>query len=70
MIAADEIPSAQRERLLRQHNSGRRRLRLLASEDAAAAEKAAQAEREVYLQRSTEDALGRGLLFDTGACPF
>jgi hypothetical protein len=73
MITADEIPSAQRELLLRQqrqHNSGLWRLRLLASEDAAAAEKAAQAEREAYLQRSRDDALGRGLLFDTGACPF
>ena len=73
MITADDMPSAQRELLLRQqrqHKSGLWRLRLLASKDAAAAETAAQAERQAYLLSRRDEALGRGLLFDTGPCPF
>ena len=63
MTMSDEMPAAQ-------HRTGLWRLRMLGELDVAAAEAAAEAEREAALQSGREDALRRGLLFDTGPCPF
>jgi hypothetical protein len=73
MIASEEIAAAQWDVLLRQQRqqrSGLWRLRQLAHQDAVANDAAAQAERSAALMLSREDAIARGLLFDTGPCPF
>ena len=73
MIMSDEMPSVQHELLLRQHQQQRTglwRLRKIADNDAAVAEAAAMAEQAAERQSCREDALRRGLVFDTGPCPF
>jgi hypothetical protein len=73
MATSVEIPAAQRDLLLlqqQQQRSGLWRLRLLAHNDALAADAAAQAERSAALLSGRDDAIARGLVFDTGPCPF
>ena len=73
MITSEEIAAAQWDVLLRQqlqHRSGLWRLRQLAHQDAMANDAEAQAERSAALMSSREDAIARGLVFDTGPCPF
>jgi hypothetical protein len=73
MIMRAEPTAAQENIVLqqqRQHRSGLWRLRSLAHADAVAADAAAQAERSAALLSARQDAIDRGLVFDTGPCPF
>ena len=73
MIMREEPTAAQENIVLkqqRQHRSGLWRLRSLAHADAVAADAAAQAERSAALLSARQDAIDRGLVFDTGPCPF
>ena len=73
MVTSEEIAAAHWDVLLRQqrqHRSGLWRLRQLAHQDAVANDAAARAERSAALMSSREDAIARGLAFDTGPCPF
>ncbi len=73
MITFEEIATVQWDVLLRQQRQNRFRLwrlRQLAQRDAMTNDAAAQAERSAALMSSREDAIARGLVFDTGPCPF